>query len=323
VSQEKAAARESELLEEIRALQKAKATDKQQWQAQMIQLNEEAAEALRKVKLIEIERDEAIKKMNAALEASLTWEDRETELLAEIDELKSGTLQGVQSLREELEREREINRNLRSEHQSILRQNEQRLHELETQSANSMRALTEKEHELMSMRAVLGQAGGPKDFNQLVRELDSAKTDIDNLNKQIDEQKDICQKLERRTRQAEAELKANQLRWEDERNRFHELLTLSDARIIELQDKLKQLEILNKDIPSNEDSNAGSTNNKMAQLMEQIQSLSKQLLKKQEQAMEQQAEKSVLKSRINDLLTRYLILYKTILFHFNNRSSNL
>lgn len=318
-SQEKAMARESELQEEIRLIQKAKTTDKQQLQVQLTRMNDDTAELLKRIKALESERDEAVEKFTEMSELSQQWETKESEFLNQIEELKAGTVQGAHNLREELQREKDVNQALRTEHQTILRQNEQTLRELESQNMASIQALSDKEKELSSLKTLLNQAGGPKEYQSALRDLEAIRHDYDALMKTHEASTEKVSQYERRIKQVEAEHKALAIKYEDDRSHSHELLTLADKRVVELQDKLKAWEtgaitLSNTDTLSgnnnlsvaSSDTATGpnSVHNKTTQLMEQIQSLSKQLLKKQEQVMELQTEKSVLKSRTVDILSR-------------------
>jgi len=334
-SQEKAMLRESELQEEIRMIQKAKSTDKQQLQVQLSRMNEDTSELLKRIKSLESERDHAVSEFNEISEQSQFWEQKESEFLSQIEELKAGTVQGAHNLREEFQREKEINQALRTEHQSILRQNEQTLRELESQNMASMQALGDKEKELSSLKVLLSQSGGPKEHQSTLRELESIRHDYDQLLKTHEETISKVNQYERRIKQLEMEHKATVIKYEDDRHRSHELLSLADKKVLELQNQLQSVIAENGLVMTSgnsKSSNIGTeqlvaghstdsvtassttTNNasvvvhnsKVTQLMEQIQSLSKQLLKKQEQVMELQTEKSVLKSRTTDLLARYV-----------------
>lgn len=305
--------RENELLEEIRSIQKAKATDKLQFQSQMAALSNEVTVLLSRVKLVENERDQSKLRSEQIEETLSTWETRERDLLDQIDELKTGTAHGAHALREELQREKEASQIMRLDHQNLLRASEQRLHDIESQNINSMRALAEKEKELNSLKLLLNQSGGHKEFQQVSKELELTRAELNTALQRNDEMKDLCHQYERKSRQAESELKASQMKWEDERRRVDDVLASSDQRILQLEDQLKALKNSTEgQVPSAEShiepelTSNGSlpATNKMAQLMDQIQSLSKQLLKKQEQVMELQTEKSVHKSRIVDLLAR-------------------
>lgn len=345
-SQEKAMLRESELQEEIRMIQKAKSTDKQQLQVQISRMNEDTSELLKRIKSLESERDHAATTFNEMSEQSQLWEQKESEFFSQIEDLKANSVQGTHNLREEYQREKDVNQALRTEHQSILRQNEQTLRELESQNMANIQALSDKEKELISFKVLLSQAGGPKEHQSTLRDLESIRNDYDNLVKLHDESSIKVNQYERRIKQLETEHKVTIIKYEDDRQRSQELLSLTDKKVLELQDKIQTMTENNINMNMNMSSGTynGSTDqntsvnnsndsvarvpgtsvdmlsttttsnmhSKVTQLMEQIQSLSKQLLKKQEQVMELQTEKSVLKSRTTDLLARYDLFYVVI-----------
>ena len=322
-TQEKAATREGELLEEIKIIQKAKSSDKQQIQIQLTTMNDEISKLLLKIKSMETERDEYVEKIKGYEQEKSQFQDTIKQLHIEIDELKLNTLQGVQGLREENKKLISLNDELQQEKLNMIRNHESKLYEYETSHHDNIKTIRDKEKEILLLKSQLNMTGGLKDYQHLTRDFDQLQTDYDNLILSYNQMKDLqIPNYETKIRSLESELKVSFIRSEDENQRVNELLQMSDKKIIELQSELVvlkqqlQQQVSNSTNPytgtasdssmniNNNTVNPTNTNDKTTLLMEQIQNLSKQLLKKQEVVTELQTEKSVLKSKIMDITAR-------------------
>lgn len=335
-AQEKAAAREAELQEEIRALQKAKKTDKQQMLAQLTTLDNDREEALRGMRAAQAERQEALDMLENERSRGEDWLQREKELLSELSEARAGSIQGVQGLRDELRAAAALSDQLRSEHASLLRQSQKRQAELEEANAELVQGLAEKQRELLRAKAAL-EAGGRDEAS--AREVESLQSQARLLGQQLEDEREKRVGLECRTKQVEYEHRAASLNWEDERSRLEARVSESATALRALEDKLKGLEhgtplkprapkvygggdgdgayvvvgAGSSSSPGSPGSSSGgsggggggdSAAEEIKNLVAQVQNLSKQLLSKQSAVNELQAERSALKSRLHDLQAR-------------------
>jgi len=336
-AQEKAAAREAELQEEIRALQKAKKTDKQQMLAQLTTLGNDRDEALRGMRAAQAERQEALDMLENERSRGEEWLQREKELLSELSEARAGSIQGVQGLRDELRAAAALSDQLRSEHASLLRQSQKRQAELEEANAELVQGLADKQRELLRTKAAL-EAGGRDEAS--AREVESLQSQARVLGQQLEDEREKRVGLERRTKQVEYEHRAASLNWEDERSRLEARVSESAAALHALEEKLKGLEqgtplkprapkvygggggdgdgayvVVGAGSSSSPGSPGGSSGGsgggagdgaaeEIRNLVAQVQNLSKQLLSKQSAVNELQAERSALKSRLHDLQAR-------------------
>ena len=336
-AQEKAAAREAELQEEIRALQKAKKTDKQQMLAQLTTLDNDREEALRGMRAAQAERQEVLDMLENERSRGEDWLQREKELLSELSEARAGSIQGVQGLRDELRAAAALSDQLRSEHASLLRQSQKRQAELEEANAELVQGLADKQRELLRTKAAL-EAGGRDEAS--AREVESLQSQARVLGQQLEDEREKRVGLERRTKQVEYEHRAASLNWEDERSRLEARVSESAAALHALEEKLKGLEqgtplkprapkvygggggdgdgayvVVGAGSSSSPGSPGGSSGGsgggagdgaaeEIRNLVAQVQNLSKQLLSKQSAVNELQAERSALKSRLHDLQAR-------------------
>jgi chromosome segregation ATPase len=320
VAQEKAAVREEELLDEIQEITKAKATDKQQMQLQLAKASEEVTESLKLLKVAQADKDIALAQLQEYQQEAETWKAREESLLTELAQARAGSVLGAQDLLESLANAEKSMHQMRSEHSSLLRQSQVRQHELERNIAEISNSLMEKDKELMRFQMQLQQAGRDEASQ---RDLESLRSQVSTLLNQLDEKSDKHTTLERRTKALESELRANLLSFQDERERAKEIMSSLEAKIVTLEDNLKEATKKKtvRPVPiglrtpgqQSEVSDAGSTGdwevvgedpNALAKALDQIQQLTGQLLRKQGLAQELQAEKAALKSRVIDLQTR-------------------
>jgi hypothetical protein len=320
VAQERAAIREEELQDEIQLITRAKATDKQQLQAQLTKATEEVSEALKMMRSAQTEKDSVLAQLQAYQGESESWKAREESLLSELAQARAGSVLGAQDLLESLANAEKSMHQMRAEHSSLLRQSQLRQHELERSIAEISSSLMEKDKEVVRLQNILQQTG--RDETSL-RELESLRNHSANLLTQLEERNDKFTTLERRNKALESELRANLLNFQDERDRNKDVIASLEGKIIALEDHLKEF---NKKklrprhgIPTGRPQSETSTDDvasagdwevvdedagALAKALEQIQQLSAQLLKKQGLAQELQAEKAALKSRVLDLQAR-------------------
>jgi multidrug efflux pump subunit AcrA (membrane-fusion protein) len=237
VAQEKAAVREEELLDEIQEITKAKATDKQQMQLQLAKASEEVTESLKLLKVAQADKDSALAQLQEYQQEAETWKAREESLLTELAQARAGSVLGAQDLLESLANAEKSMHQMRSEHSSLLRQSQVRQHELERNIAEISNSLMEKDKELMRFQMQLQQAGRDEASQ---RDLESLRSQVSTLLNQLDEKSDKHTTLERRTKALESELRANLLSFQDERERAKEIMSSLEAKIVTLEDNLKE-----------------------------------------------------------------------------------
>ena len=226
---------------------------------------------------------------------------------------------------------------LREENNNYMKTNEQRISEYESKLINYLYIIKEKDSEILLLKNNLNSYQGYNDYTILQNKYTTLQSDYNILEIQNLNLAEIKAKLETKLRENEANFKYKCIQYDDEIIQYKENNNKLMNKINELQSIIAKYEqnsdntnhthtgedpasnILSENTAETNHSNSPNTNTttnnnnstannnnvKMAQLMDQIQSISKQLLKKQEQNMELQTEKSVLKSRISDLQTRY------------------
>lgn len=236
-AQEKAAARETELQEEIRALQKAKKTDKQQILAHITSLGNDRDEALRSLRAAQAERQDALDMLESARSHEREWQEREAALLTELNEARAGSVQGVQGLRDELRSAAALTEQLRNEHASLLRQSQARQAELEGANTELVQGLADKQRELSRARSLL-EAGARDDSN--AQEIELLQQQARRVSEQLDEERERRVGAERRVKQLEAEARAAVLNWDDERQRLETQLSEAATAQHALQDKARR-----------------------------------------------------------------------------------
>lgn len=313
LTQEKFAIREAELQDEIKQLQKAKTTDKQQLQIQMARMNEEVGDTIKLKKTVEVERDELLERIKRIEAASGDWIALQATLEADLVEARAGSIQGVEILRAELKAAESTAANLRTEHAALLHHSHIRQAELERDIAIMSTSLADKEKELQQH---LHQSGRD-DISS--REMDVLRSQVQSLNALVDQEREKYLQLERRLKQIECEHRASSIAWDDERNRGEELLSESQNRVLLLEEKIKEFPresdrrrhlnsgesgTVNPDGTVDDDGASACDDSQVKDLRSQVQQLSGQLLKKQALVQELQAERGSLKSRLMDTQAR-------------------
>lgn len=238
-SQEKAAAVESELQDEIRQIQKAKLSDKQISVAQLSKMGEEVAEAMRQVSVAQAQRAEVQSKLDAAVAENSLWEERLAAVQDELSQAQTGTVQGVAALREELRVMQANTEQMRVDHSSLLRQNQLRQAELERENAELVASLTQQQKELQRLQhqnstgntaySSLGGTNG-RDYVTLQQELIE-------LTASFEKERDRSEDLDRRLRIAEREARAAQMTFEDEKRRNCATIDELGAKLADLEGK--------------------------------------------------------------------------------------
>jgi predicted nucleic acid-binding Zn-ribbon protein len=339
-AQEKAAAVESELQDEIRQLQKAKQLDKQQLVAQLTKSNEDVAEAVRQVQAAQAQRAEVQARLDAALEENAQWEERLQSVQQELADAKMGTVQGVAALREELRQMQVNSEQMRADHSALVRQYQHRQAELERENAELVLSVTKQEKELQSLRhhASANPGGLGPVMSSENRDYYALQEEVAVLSRSIEIERDKCEELERKLKVTEREARAAQMNTEEERRRSAATIETLSAKIAELEGKLNARKLQpasgismlmtasNAEGGEKVDEAGAAVGGAVSPLKavqsgftlqdyEQVarelqehraqsQNLSKLLLKKQGAVLELQAERSALKSRLIDMQAR-------------------
>lgn len=320
-AQERAAAREAELQEEVRAVQKAKKTDKQQMLTQLTTLGNDRDEALKAMRAAQAERQELADLVAADRAHQEERHSREAALLDELNEARAGSIQGVAGLRDELRAAVVLTETVRAEHASLMRQTQTRQAELEEANAELVQGIAQKQRELARVKSAL-EKGHANDSNS--KEMDLLMQQVSESRRQLDDEIEKRQTAERRLLQVDIELKAMQLNWEDERESLESRCTEYTALVHSLEDRLRQ-NIGSDGTPmkskvyggttaddtyvvvgmsGSPDTSGSNAQDEIRNLVSQVQQLSKQLLHKQSTINEIQAERSALQSRVYDLQAR-------------------
>ena len=336
-AQEKAVFRESELHDEVKQLQKAKLLDKQHLLSQITKTNEDLSEAMKQVAVAQTQRDDMQLQLNEVQQMNLSHQDKLNALKAELIEAKNGSMQGVQSLREELRVTKLQNEQMQHDNSSLLRHSQMRQAELEEENASLSETIGRQQSEIIRLTqshssskinsSSSSQRSGDdiEDMNHRDRAYFALQQEVQQLHSSLEAQKVINVELERNIVLLEREVKAAALSIDDERKR-------SEGTIAELTSKLADVEnakilknpvvrnaLLNMnsqqqhrheneasidDVEADTDGSLKDYDTVVKELQEfrvQAQNLSKLLLKKQGTVMELQAEKSALKSRLTDM----------------------
>ena len=303
-AQEKAAAIESELQEEVRSLNKAWTQDKQQFLAQAAQLREDCETSIKNMHEAQAERDTAVGKLEAlkasAQNREATAAAREQELLTELAVARAGSAQGSQGLKDELRVAVEAAEKLRGDYAALQRHAQTRQTQLESTTAELTRELGNKERELQTLRQTGTRAGGEGE-GAAGEKVEALQQDNRQLLDSVATEQDKVMKLEARLANVERDYHQATVTYEDERASLkQELLTVNRKlnAVSDQADRTRELEAALAEMESKSDGVTAAAN------LEQVQGLSKQLLKKQQMVLELQAERAALKSRAQDLQTQ-------------------
>ena len=254
-SQEKAAATESELQDEVKLIQKAKLLDKQQSVAQLTRLNEEVSEAVRQMQAAQAQRGEVQQKLDAAAEENSKWEERIMVVQRELQEAKSGTVQGVAALREELRVMQLHTEQMRVDHSSLLRQNQVRQAELERENAELTSSLTQQQKEIQRLQhfsrnnnnstGTIGSnnnnsnsSGNMNIESYASRDYVTLQQEVISITAQLEQERDKTEEMERRLKVQEREARAASMNAEDERRRSGVLVDELSAKVADLESRL-------------------------------------------------------------------------------------
>lgn len=336
-AQERAAAVEAELQDEVRMIQKAKLAEKQQAVAQIAKLGEDVAEAVRQTQTAQTQRTEMQAKLDVVLQENAQWQERLQSAQKELADARQGTVQGVAALREELRQMQLGAEQMRADHSALVRQYQHRQAELERENAELVLSVTKQEKELQALRhhasANPGSLGPSMSSEN--RDYYTLQEEVAVLSRNLETERDRSEDLDRKLKIAEREARAAQMNVDEERRRSTATIDALSAQVAELEAKLNARRLQPAGYMVSPDKTAAGDQNgdgtaaesgpgsplrpshsgftlhdyeqavKEAQEQRaQSQNLSKLLLKKQANVLELQAERSALKSRLIDMQTR-------------------
>lgn len=236
IAQERSAAREAELLDEIKQLQKAKLVDKQQMLGHVSKVQGDVDDMVRQLKALEEERDGLLQRLEEVDAMEAMWQAKEAELMEELAQARASSVQGVHSLREELRAAIAASEQLRTDQASLMRSSQVRQAELEAINSELSSSLTDKQREISRLQQQLHQSG-KDDFS--FREMDGLRQQNILLGQQVEEEREKVLTCERKLRQMECEIRAAQISLDDERMRASTINTDLTAQIATLEDKLR------------------------------------------------------------------------------------
>eukprot|EP00598_Pedospumella_elongata_P001435 CAMPEP_0184975852 /NCGR_PEP_ID=MMETSP1098-20130426/6947_1 /TAXON_ID=89044 /ORGANISM="Spumella elongata, Strain CCAP 955/1" /LENGTH=855 /DNA_ID=CAMNT_0027498627 /DNA_START=54 /DNA_END=2621 /DNA_ORIENTATION=+ len=336
-AQEKAAQQESELHDEIRQIQKAKLSDKQQAVAQISKMNEEVAEAVRQVQAAQQQTRDLQAKLDAATEEGSHYETRISTLQQQLKEAQTGTVQGVAALHEEIRQMVLNTEQMRIDHSSLIKQNQLRQADLERENAELVASLTAQQKEIVRLQHNSGNNVGA--LSNIDNNIDyiTLQQELSTLSSKYEEMCDKNEENERKVKLMERENRAFMMNNDDEKRRNLATIDELTLKVSELESKLNNkrlgggnsgttgagagngnllfssasVDAGDGGSPQKDDTSHPSHGmdydtmyRELQEHRAQSQNLSKLLLKKQGAVLELQAERSALKSRLVDLQTR-------------------
>ena len=239
-SQELAAERESDLQDEIKLVQKAKQTDKQQLSIQMGDASRELDDTRNLLKNMQADKDVLQSKIDEMVAFSNEWSAREAALQLEVDEARKMSFSGASGLQEQLRVSEETIERLRTDHSALYSKSQSRVRELESVNAELTECLTEKQRELDRLLKALSHAGS-EEASSVGREVDGLRQQLVILSAQLEEEQEKYVALESKLRQKECETRASELAVQDERLRNEETISALSAQAAALEDRVKVL----------------------------------------------------------------------------------
>lgn len=315
LAQEKAAVREAELQDELSQIQKAKQIDKQQSVAQMAKLNEDINLLIRQMQTLRDEKQEMVQQMQGEDSIHASYNERILVLENELKEARINSLQGAQSLRDEVKQLQVQNEQMRIDHTQLLRQTQAKQSQLELENAELVQALTESQKEVQRLKSSSGggssQTSGSMNEDYLSREVVNLQKELKEVHSELDRQKDLKQAVEVQLRQLERDHRILQMTNDEQRQRATETeqrLTLSlqlrDSQLAALQQPSGALNRLQSVSTDHADDGNSRESQTIRDLKGQVEHLSKMLLKKQSDLIDLQAERTAQKAKIADLQGR-------------------
>ena len=300
-AQEVAAAREGDLKDEILQLKKAKEIDRKQMVAQMESAGDEFDVVKEKLVSLDNEKESLLERLEQAQEQCNIAERKASLLEADLISSQTGSLTSVQSVQERL-RQAELSLDeQRAEHATALRKIQTRYTELETTHGELAHSLAERDREVNRLQGLLAEAGN-EGSSKVNRELDGLRQQNDELSSMLEHTRSNNIELEKKIKEMDSNYRANQMAFEDERQRAKESSEEWVKQVADLRERLEAAATEADNSRNHNSSIKGSSN--VSELEEQVQNLGNQLLRKQKVATELMAEKSGMQARLQQLQSR-------------------
>jgi hypothetical protein len=307
----------------MKQLQKIKQQEKQQSIQQMNKLTDDINLLIQQLQTLR-EENQTIQLQSSQFHTiEQEWIHKYTVLESELKEARMNSLQGAQSLREELRQAMIQNESLQMEHSNILRQYQiqQSHYETEVQQLNQL--LSESQREIEKLKTSTSSLSNQQTKDELwTRELMKLQKEYQETFKLYEQQKEMKQEIELKYKQLDRDYRILIVTTDEERQRHHQQEQKLQQQIYTYEQQQQQQQQSSANSTSNSTStivNNGSSflhshsmdmsdettstyNHK--ELKQQIDYLSKMLLKKQSELVDNQNERIVLKTKNQDYQQR-------------------
>jgi len=293
-AQEKAAAREEELQDEIKEIERAKSTDRQAVTSRLTELESTVAARDALIETLKGEVGTLRSRVTTLDNLQKEWSVREATLLEDLQEARLNSSQNMKGVREELRAAELSAETLRTEHAAWMRQAHRRQEELEKANSELTETIMQREREIMRLQNLSGTSEGDE---ELVREVEMYRRQVDTLSTELSDLKNEHDTTLRRLKQTQSELETSTRTWETERSKLIERCANATSAAASSPSPVKQ----RSSIASSEADSATET---IAQLETQVRNLGQQLLKKQDAMQELLSERAGLKVRLQDAQRR-------------------
>jgi chromosome segregation ATPase len=311
-AQERAAARESELQDEIKQIQKVKAVDKQQAVQQITKFQDDISLLTKQLQTITEEKQALKLKIEEYDMNNGKWEEKVQKLKDDLQEARMSTIQGAQTIREELRATQLQNEQLRNDHANIMRQMQVRQQEAEKENQELMKVINDYQRELTRLKNSYGlqssSIGFSTDKSYTTEDFVTVQKELFQVAQRYEKEHELLEEKDRELKRLEREFKALQINYEDEKKNSQDLSS-------RLNESLQKLNLHTSLLSESNNRSSDSLHpdakvvyeSAIADLKKQAESLSQLLLKRQASVLELQAERSSLKSRVSDLQSRFVV----------------
>lgn len=271
-AQERAAAAESEMQDEVKQIQRAKALDKQQSVAEITRLQTELSEMKKCISATDQEKELMRSRLNDATEVTAQWAERVSALEQELMQCRAGGAHGVQQLRDELHKAQVLAEQTQNDHAALVRQNQQRQRELEEENGQLSSTVAAQQKELEKLQqqlqiyqdtassgsgsgfVVVGSAAAADAANAsslaagvsganvyVTRDNLQLQQEVMELSAQVEQLQELNVDFDRKVKLLEREKRAAQMSYEDERRRTSAVVDEMGAQIAALEGRLKDM----------------------------------------------------------------------------------
>jgi hypothetical protein len=204
-AQEKAAAREADLVEEMDMIQTAKQEERQQMVAQFTKTSEELEIANKRFELLLEENKLIARKCKDMEDSSQQWRSREEALQTELAEAKACASSNVGIIREELRLSEQALDTMRRDHATWMHQSHQRQAQLEQSNQELGASLADAQRTIERLKA-----GSRSDKDEaLTLELQELRRQLETATSAAESAEDRCQEMRRLAATRDSEVSVN------------------------------------------------------------------------------------------------------------------